>query len=113
MPERDGHESETAALREQIEQLKEAITSHAVIDQAIGVVIAFGGVDAETAWEILREISQHANIKLREVAAQVVQWPCSTELLPEIRAALDVALKSRETPHSLVSRPLTESPGNF
>ncbi|MES4889446.1 ANTAR domain-containing protein [Streptomyces sp. NPDC096012] len=91
----DDREGEIAALQEQIEQLTEAVTSHAVVDQAIGVVIAYGGVLPETAWDVLEEVSQHTNIKLREVAARLVQWPRSACLSPEIRSALDAALKGR------------------
>lgn len=35
------------ALQEEVEQLKEAVSSHAVVDQAIGVVVALGRITPE------------------------------------------------------------------
>ncbi|WP_435279376.1 ANTAR domain-containing protein [Streptomyces sp. 1222.5] len=95
MGENDEHPGE-AVLRRQIEQLQQALTSRAVIDQAIGVVIAYGGIQPARGWEILQEISQRTNIKLREVAAHLVQWPACTWLPPEIHSALDTALQHRK-----------------
>jgi hypothetical protein len=111
MPEHDvdDREREIAVLQEQVEQLTQAVTSHAVVDQAIGVVIAYGGVLPETAWDVLEEVSQHTNIKLRDVAARLVQWPRSTCLPPEIRSALGSALKSRTSSES-ASRPPADGP---
>jgi GAF domain-containing protein len=60
--------------REQIAgHLEKALTSRSVIDQALGVIIARTGTDAEHAFELLRAQSQHTNEKLREVAAQIVK----------------------------------------
>ncbi|MFG2359153.1 hypothetical protein [Streptomyces sp. NPDC048521] len=49
----------------------------------------------DTGREILKEVSQHTNTTLRELAAHLVQWPRSTRLPQDIRSALDVAVKSR------------------
>ncbi|WP_454325703.1 ANTAR domain-containing protein [Streptomyces glaucescens] len=86
------------ALQEEVEQLKHAVISHAVVDQAIGVVIAYGGLNPGSAWDVLRTVSQHTNTKLREVAEHIVQWPHCQWLPPEIRHALDTALASRRRP---------------
>ncbi|MER6347351.1 ANTAR domain-containing protein [Streptomyces sp. NPDC001595] len=83
------------ALQEEVAQLKQALVSHAIVDQAIGVVIALGGLRPEPAWDVLKEVSQHTNTKLREVAEHIVQWPHCEWLPPEIREALDTALKAR------------------
>ncbi|MFF7242168.1 hypothetical protein [Streptomyces collinus] len=45
---------------------------------------------------MLQEVSQRTDIKLREVAAHLVQWPACTWLSPEIRSALDTALYYRK-----------------
>lgn len=97
MPEFDDHAPATAGLREEIGQLKTALASRAVIDQAIGVVVAYGGVGPDQGWEVLTDISQHTNVKLREVAAHLLLWPQSTSLPPEIRSALDAALERQKT----------------
>jgi GAF domain-containing protein len=60
--------------REQIaSHLEKALTSRSVIDQALGVIIARTGHDAEHAFKLLRAQSQHTNEKLRDVAAQIVK----------------------------------------
>ncbi|MFF4693978.1 ANTAR domain-containing protein [Streptomyces sp. NPDC001307] len=79
-------------LQEQIGNLEHALTSHAVVDQAIGVVIALTGLSPEEAFEALREVSQRTNVKLKDVAARVVQWPQSGCLPDDMRRTLDLVL---------------------
>jgi hypothetical protein len=54
------------------EQLRAALASRAVIDQALGVIMAQERCTAARAFEILRSASQNRNVKLREVAARIV-----------------------------------------
>jgi GAF domain-containing protein len=54
------------------QQLQEALTSRAVIDQAKGIVMARNGVGADEAFQILRATSQRENRKLREIAQELV-----------------------------------------
>lgn len=79
-------------LQKQVHQLKEAVASHAVVDQAIGMVVALGRVSPDQGWEVLRDVSQHANIKLRNVSELILIWGRSGEMPPEIRAHLEEAL---------------------
>lgn len=58
--------------RDLAEQMRSAMESRAQIEQAKGVVLAQEGVSAEEAFELLVKRSQHANRKLRDVAAEVV-----------------------------------------
>ncbi|MCK8678082.1 ANTAR domain-containing protein [Streptomyces lichenis] len=95
MPEQEHRIGEISALREEVAQLRHAVVSHAVIDQAIGVVLAYGGLRSDAGWEVLREVSQHTNTKLREVAEYLVQWPHCAWLPPEIHRGLDAALQRR------------------
>ncbi|MEU6546897.1 ANTAR domain-containing protein [Streptomyces sp. NPDC046859] len=81
-----------AALRAEVAQLQHAVFSHAIVDQAIGVVVAYGGVRPDTAWDVLKEISQHTNTKLREVAEHVVRWPHDGQLPKDLRDALTTAV---------------------
>ncbi|GAB3211023.1 GAF and ANTAR domain-containing protein [Marinactinospora thermotolerans] len=53
-------------------QLRQALISRAVIDQAIGIVMAQARCDADAAFEILRRASQQRNRKLRDVAADMI-----------------------------------------
>lgn len=55
-------------LQEEVEQLRQAIASRPVIDQARGILMATYGCTSDEAWHILREASQLSNTKLRTVA---------------------------------------------
>ncbi|PRY44455.1 GAF and ANTAR domain-containing protein [Umezawaea tangerina] len=57
---------------EHIGQLKEALGSRAVIDQAKGILMAVRRVDAEVAFRLLVEQSQRENVKVRELAVRFV-----------------------------------------
>src|SRR5580700_12172246 len=55
------------------DQLRASLASRAVIDQAIGVLMAQRRITATEAFAILRTTSQNRNIKLRAFAAQIVE----------------------------------------
>ncbi|MEU8588847.1 ANTAR domain-containing protein [Streptomyces sp. NPDC048664] len=79
-------------LEEEVGQLKEAVASHAVVDQAIGMLVALGHVTPDQGWEVLREVSQHANIKLRNVAEMILVWGRGGSLPEDLRALLEDTL---------------------
>jgi hypothetical protein len=79
-------------LQEEVEQLKEAVASHAVVDQAIGMMVALGRVPPDEGWVVLKDVSQRTNIKLRNVAELILIWGRNGELPPQIRAELEAAL---------------------
>ena len=64
----------TALLAGAIEQqqLERALSSRTVIGQATGIVMERYGLDATTAFDVLRRLSQTENVKLRDVATRVV-----------------------------------------
>jgi GAF domain-containing protein len=62
--------ADSAALTD---QLRASLASRAVIDQAIGVLMAQRRITATEAFAILRTTSQNRNIKLRTFAAQIVE----------------------------------------
>jgi GAF domain-containing protein len=53
-------------------QLQAALTSRAVIDQALGILMSRTGSTSDQAFDRLRDRSQSDNVKLREVAQRVV-----------------------------------------
>ena len=59
-------------LAQTTEDLRSALESRAVIDQAIGVVMAQNRCSAPDALELLRKASQGRNVKLRDLALDVV-----------------------------------------
>jgi len=61
-----------AKQAELTEQLREALSSRAVIDQAIGVLMAQQRCSADDAFAVLRRASQNRNRKLRDIASDIV-----------------------------------------
>jgi hypothetical protein len=64
--------SDSAAAAARIRQLEEALESHALVDQARGVLMATHRIDADAAWALLVRVSSHQNIKVRTLAEAVV-----------------------------------------
>jgi GAF domain-containing protein len=54
------------------DQLRASLASRAVIDQALGVIMAQQRCTASEAFARLRTASQHRNVKVREIAEQIV-----------------------------------------
>lgn len=82
-------------LRDQVAQLETAKTSHAAIDQAIGILMAIGGVTPDEGWDILREVSMNTNIRVRDVAELIRTGAQHRTLDPRIREPLNARLGVR------------------
>ena len=54
------------------DQLRSSIVSRTVIDQALGVIMATERVPQDKAFALLRTVSQNTNVKLRDLAADIV-----------------------------------------
>ncbi len=54
-------------------RLQTALARRAVIDQAIGIVISNRRCSADEAFTYLRTASQNRNMKLRDIATELVQ----------------------------------------
>ncbi|MGW2552905.1 ANTAR domain-containing protein [Streptomyces sp. NPDC001635] len=92
-PSTTGQESERILqLEQEVGQLKEAVNSHAVVDQAIGILVALGHVSPDQGWEVLREVSQHANVKLRNVAEMILIWGRNGALPDHLHVPLEETL---------------------
>jgi AmiR/NasT family two-component response regulator len=53
-------------------RLRRALSTRGVIDQAVGIVIAHQHLTPEEAFGVLRRISQSRNVRLHEVASELV-----------------------------------------
>lgn len=98
-------EERAAGLVEELQgenaQLHEAMRSHAVLDQAIGVVLAVSQLTPEQGWGVLREVSQRTNIKLRHVSELVIDWARTGQLCTDVRTELERQLAQyAQSPHS-------------
>lgn len=91
-------------LEMEVGQLKEAVSSHATVDQAIGMLVAIGHVTPDEGWEVLREVSQHANIKLRNLAELMLIWGRNGDLPDDVRVLLEDTL-DRHGPARLPEHP--------
>jgi anti-anti-sigma factor len=63
----------TRALRDMVTNLRQALSSRSVIDQAKGILMARHGYDEDTAFTRLSEISQRENIKVRDLAVLLTE----------------------------------------
>ncbi|HEY5355941.1 MAG TPA: GAF and ANTAR domain-containing protein [Streptosporangiaceae bacterium] len=61
-----------AQARDLAGQLNQALRSRAVIDQAIGIIMAESKIDAERAFAVLSRASNNRRMKLRDLAAEIV-----------------------------------------
>jgi GAF domain-containing protein len=61
-----------ASCADQNDQLRSSIMSRAVIDQALGVIMATERCPQDEAFAMLRTVSQNSNVKLRDLAASIV-----------------------------------------
>ncbi|MEV4790168.1 ANTAR domain-containing protein [Streptomyces tuirus] len=92
----DGRDDVVARLEQEITQLRRAVDSHARVDQAIGVLVAVHRIEPAAGFEVLREVSQHTNIKLHTVAETVIDWVQGEQPMPSpVDQELEAALKRR------------------
>jgi GAF domain-containing protein len=61
-----------ASCADQNDQLRSSIVSRAVIDQALGVIMATERCSQDKAFALLRSVSQNTNVKIRDLAATIV-----------------------------------------
>lgn len=64
-------DAERAAGREA--QLKEAVASHRVVGQAVGILVERHRILPEDAFDRLRSVSQDRNLRVRELAERILQ----------------------------------------
>lgn len=78
-----------AASREVDDAMEQMSHSRPLIEQAKGGLMLTYGLDAPAAFELLRRYSQQVNVKVRDVASQLVAAFAAGGLPPEIAGALD------------------------
>jgi hypothetical protein len=85
--------ADLAALRSELEGLRTALSSRPLIDIARGILIASTPCTSKQAWDVLVAASQNSNIKLRDIAHQLVESFHGTPLPPATRRALHTAIR--------------------
>ncbi|MER7576677.1 ANTAR domain-containing protein [Streptomyces sp. NPDC126514] len=94
-----------ANLEQEIAQLRQAVDSHAIVDQAIGVLMAAHRFPPAAGFEVLREVSQHTNIKLRTVAKDVIACALGRPLPEPVAQALNAAVRRRSHQGAAAGQP--------
>ncbi|NEC91195.1 ANTAR domain-containing protein [Streptomyces sp. SID12501] len=84
---------DVVALRARVDRLRRALAGRAVVDQACGMVMVLAPCSSERAWSLLVDVSQHCNVKLRDVAAALVATTKDQELPEAIQREWRRALR--------------------
>lgn len=85
-----------AALRAEVDQLRTAMVSRAVIEQAKGILMLLTGCAEQAAFELLSHISSHTHRKVRDVAQAITASASGQGGLPaDVRAILRDACPPR------------------
>ncbi len=71
-----------AGSADEVQQLRQALASRPVIDQAKGMLMAQHGCSADEAFDMLRQASNRGNRKLREIALAIVETWSRASLPP-------------------------------
>jgi GAF domain-containing protein len=66
------HIAVAVAASQQVEQLSLALDTRTMIGQAVGILTERYQVDPQVAFKVLTRVSSHHNIKLRDVARQLI-----------------------------------------
>ncbi|MFG2637962.1 ANTAR domain-containing protein [Streptomyces sp. NPDC048362] len=77
------------------EEISHAVDSHATVGRAIGALITVHRISPAAAFEILREVSQHTNIKLHSIAESLLAWTSGQPLPEPVGQELDAAVQRR------------------
>ena len=64
--------TELDTCQDELDQCREALETRAVIDQALGVLMADRGCGPDEAFELIRHASQRDNRKVHEIAQAMV-----------------------------------------
>jgi ANTAR domain len=90
------------ALETEVEQLRAAMASRAVIEQAKGILMLLTSCGDQTAFDLLGHISSHTHRKVRDVARAITESATGGARLPdEIREILrDACPPTPHAPHA-------------
>ena len=81
---RDRAATEHAAYKREIDGLRQALATRLLIGQAEDLLMARHGIDSDAAFRMLTKLSQEMHIKLRTVAAKIVE-DADASAVPELK----------------------------
>ncbi|MFE1586370.1 ANTAR domain-containing protein [Streptomyces sp. NPDC058737] len=91
---------ELERVRVENRQLERALASHATVDRAIGVLTVLGRISPDDGFTVLREISQHTNIRLSAVAEDLLAHARGAALPDVLLGELHAALARHADPRA-------------
>ncbi|GAA2557747.1 hypothetical protein GCM10010423_69250 [Streptomyces levis] len=86
-------DDKVARLERENAELRHAVDAHATVDQALGVLLAVYRLTPSIGFDVLREVSQRTNTKLRAIAQNVIDWALGTPLPEVVGRELDAAVE--------------------
>ena len=78
----DGDGDRLAALEAEVAQMRTAMASRAVIEQAKGILMLIAGCSDQTAFDVLTHISSTTHRKVRDLAVAITDSACGRSPLP-------------------------------
>src|SRR5829696_482681 len=82
----DGHRdlppSEEAQLAAELSGLRRRLQTQPIIEQSKGLLMGYYGIDADTAFALLKQWSQSSNTKLRDISSILVNAATSQTAVP-------------------------------
>ncbi|MFJ4715373.1 ANTAR domain-containing protein [Streptomyces sp. NPDC088785] len=78
-----------ARMEAEVEQLRHSVSSHAGIDQAVGVLLTMGRMTPDEALDTLREVSSRTGTPVDRLAELLVDYPRSGSLPAAVRRELE------------------------
>jgi ANTAR domain len=86
---------QVARLEEQNEQLREALASRIVIEQAKGVLVERLDLPPDEVFDLIRSASRRAGMKVRDLCAEILK----SRVMPELIEQQIAHLRSGPRPH--------------
>jgi hypothetical protein len=80
--EESSRDDEIQALRREVEQLREGMTSRAVIERAKGILMQTHSLSESESFDLLNEMSHRRHRKLRDVAVDVATGAQNSRVAP-------------------------------
>jgi AmiR/NasT family two-component response regulator len=72
IPPEPGRHTSLDECQEEVDDLRKALATRPVIDQAKGVLMGRHGCTPDEAFEMLTDASQRANVNVRDIAARIM-----------------------------------------
>jgi anti-anti-sigma factor len=104
-PDTDPPEKSGQDLRAEVAQLRRAMQTRPTIDLARGILMASFGLSAEVAWSVLVKTSQNTNIKLHNLARDLVGSVHGSTLPEQVQQQLAAAVAGASRPGGAAAHP--------